>query len=293
MTQTAVRNQFDLGIMGGNKTLSYFSSLQYLDETGIMITSYNKRFSFRTNIDYKPSKNFSMATRVNFSYQNKNDINEGNMLQQALQRPPGMALYLPDGEYIYFNGGRRNPLAEAYLRKDITQVYKGVIYQTFDLTVATGLTLHADASADVQLERSNEFTSKLLSNGNPPISVGRDNVTLPIRLQGNALANYKHTFGAAHNLSAMVGMNIERRREEEVNIRGTLFVTEAVETLNAAGLYDLTNVYSTAIQSSLAGFVGRLSYDYRGRYLLNVNFRRDGSSVLAPPIAGVIFLQCP
>ncbi|MGN7785425.1 SusC/RagA family TonB-linked outer membrane protein [Niabella sp. 22666] len=279
MTQTAVRNQFDLGIMGGNKTLSYFSSLQYLDETGIMITSYNKRFSFRTNIDYKPSKNFSMATRVNFSYQNKNDINEGNMLQQALQRPPGMALYLPDGEYIYFNGGRRNPLAEAYLRKDITQVYKGVIYQTFDLTVAKGLTLHADASADVQLERSNEFTSKLLSNGNPPISVGRDNITLPIRIQGNALANYKHTFGTAHNFNAMVGMNIERRREEEVNIRGTLFVTEAVETLNAAGLYDLTNVYSTAIQSSLAGFVGRLGYDYKGRYLLNVNFRRDGSSV--------------
>jgi len=282
MTQTALRNQVDVGVMGGSKTLNYYSSLQYLDETGVMITSYNKRLSFRTNIDYKPSKRFSMATRVNFAYQNRNNISEGNMLQQALQRPPGMALYLPDGEYIYFNGGRRNPLAEAYLRKDVSQIYRGVIYQGFDLNILTGLNLHADASADIQIKRSNSFVSKLLSNSNPAISTGADNATLPIRLQGNVFANYKKSFSGGHNFSAMAGMNIERDREEELNIKGSLFVTEAVQTLNAAGQYDLTNVYSTATQSSLVGFVGRASYDYQGRYLLNVNFRRDGSSVFGP-----------
>jgi TonB-dependent starch-binding outer membrane protein SusC len=279
ITQTAVRDQVDLGILGGNKTLNYFSSLQYLDETGIVITSYNKRFSLRTNVEYNPSSKFSMSTRLNFSYQTKNNINEGNVIQQSLQRPPGMALFFPNGEYIYFNGGRRNPLAEAYLRNNISKIYKGVLYQGFDYKPLTDLTLHADASADIQLNRITSFASKFLSSSNPPISSGGDETQIPIRLQGNLLATYQKKFNGGHNLTAMVGMNIEKNRLDEANIEGTFFVTEAVQTLNAAGQYDLTNLYSQASASSLVGFYSRLGYDYKGKYLVNATIRRDGSSV--------------
>lgn len=279
ITQTAVRNQVDLGIMGGNKTLNYFSSLQYLDETGIVITSYNKRFSLRTNVEYNPSSKFNMSTRINFSYQDKNNINEGNVIQQSLQRPPGMALFFPNGEYIYFNGGRRNPLAEAYLRNNISKIYKGVLYQGFDYKPFADLTFHADASADVQLNRITSFASKFLSSSNPPISSGGDKTQIPIRLQGNLLVSYQKKFNGVHNLTAMAGMNVEKNRMDETNIEGKFFVTEAVQTLNAAGQYDLSDLYSQASASSLVGFYSRLGYDYKGKYLVNATIRRDGSSV--------------
>jgi len=279
ITQTAVRDQVDLGIMGGNKTLNYFSSLQYLDETGIVITSYNKRFSLRTNVEYNPSSKFNMSTRLNFSYQTKNNINEGNVIQQSLQRPPGMALFFPSGEYIYFNGGRRNPLAEAYLRNNISKIYKGVLYQGFDYKPFADLTFHADASADIQLNRTSSFASKFLSSSNPPISSGGDRTQIPTRLQGNLLVTYQKKFNGVHNLTAMAGMNVEKNRIDEANIEGTFFVTEAVQTLNAAGQYDLSNLYSQASASSLVGFYSRLGYDYKGKYLVNATIRRDGSSV--------------
>jgi TonB-linked SusC/RagA family outer membrane protein len=279
ITQTAVRDQVDLGIMGGNKTLNYFSSLQYLDETGIVITSYNKRFSLRTNVEYNPSSKFNMSTRLNFSYQTKNNINEGNVIQQSLQRPPGMALFFPNGEYIYFNGGRRNPLAEAYLRNNISKIYKGVLYQGFDYKPFADLTFHADASADIQLNRTSSFASKFLSSSNPPISSGGDRTQIPTRLQGNLLVTYQKKFNGVHNLTAMAGMNVEKNRIDEANIEGTFFVTEAVQTLNAAGQYDLSDLYSQASASSLVGFYSRLGYDYKGKYLVNATIRRDGSSV--------------
>ena len=279
ITQTAVRDQVDLGIMGGNKTLNYFSSLQYLDETGIVITSYNKRFSLRTNVEYNPSSKFNMSTRLNFSYQTKNNINEGNVIQQSLQRPPGMALFFPSGEYIYFNGGRRNPLAEAYLRNNISKIYKGVLYQGFDYKPFADLTFHADASADIQLNRTSSFASKFLSSSNPPISSGGDRTQIPTRLQGNLLVTYQKKFNGVHNLTAMAGMNVEKNRIDEANIEGTFFVTEAVQTLNAAGQYDLSDLYSQASASSLVGFYSRLGYDYKGKYLVNATIRRDGSSV--------------
>ena len=282
ITQTAIRNQVDVGIRGGNKVLNYYNSLQYLDESGIVISSYNKRFTLRTNVEYRPSKRVSMYTRLNFSYQTRNNINEGNVIQQSLQRPPGMALYFPNGEYIYFNGGRRNPLAEAYLRKNVSKIYRGVLYQGFDLKILEPLTFHADASADVELERRSYFSSKFLTSSNPPINSGEDETQIPIRLQGNAYFTYKHSFKGVHNVTALAGMNVEKNKLEEVNLEGTNFVTEAVTTLNAAGLFSLSELYSRASASALLGFYGRLGYDYKGKYLLNATMRRDGSSVFGP-----------
>lgn len=278
ITQTAVRNQIDLGISGGNKNLNFFSSLQYLDDQGIVLRSYAKRLTLRNNIDYKPSKRFNMSTRLNFSFMDKNNINEGNVIRQALQRPPGMALYLPDGSFIYNNGGRRNPIAEALLRKDVSKIYKGVLYQGFDFQLATPLKLHADVSADVELTRRTTFNSKLLDTGNPQASSGSDNTALPVRTQGNLYLSYQKNFNKVHNLAAMVGTNLEKNNQEEVNLAGRFFVTESVETLNAAGQFTLTDVYSNGTLNSLVGFYGRLSYDYKGKYLLAATMRRDGSS---------------
>jgi len=278
MTQTAVRNQVDVGISGGTKALNFYNSLQYLDEQGIIINSYAKRFTLRSNVDYRPGKRLSMATRLSFSYQDRNNINEGNVIRQALQRPPGMALYLPDGSYIYNNGGRRNPLAEAFLRKDISKIYKGVLYQAFDFKLANPLSLHADVSADVELTRRSTFNSKLLDTNNPQVSSGSDNTAVPVRTQGNVYLNFQRKFKDVHSLTAMAGMNFEKNNQDEANIAGRYYVTESVETLNAAGQLTLTDIYTTGTVNSLVGFYGRLAYDYKGRYLVNATVRRDGSS---------------
>jgi len=278
ITQTAVRNQLDVGIRGGTGKLNYYNSVQYLDETGIVISSYNKRLTLRTNVEYKPSKKFSLYTRLNFSYQAKNNINEGNVIQQSLQRPPGMALFFPNGEYIYFNGGRRNPLAEAYLRKDVSKIFKGVLYEGFDFNILKSLTFHADASADVALERGSYFSSRFLTS-DQSTATGRDRTSIPVRLQGNAFLSYHKAFNNAHHITALAGLNIEKNRWERTNIEGTEFVSESVTTLNAAGLFSQSDLYSRDSASALVGFYGRLGYDYKGKYLLNATIRRDGSSV--------------
>ena len=282
ITQTAVRDQLDIALRGGSKTLSYYNSLQYLDETGIVISSYNKRYTLRTNIEYKPSNSVSTQTRLNFSYQTKNNINEGNVIQQSLQRPPGMALFFPNGEYIYFNGGRRNPLAEAYLRTDISKIYKGVLFQGFDFKILEPLSFHLDGSADFQLVKRNYFSSKYLTSSNPPINTGIDGTQIFIRLQGNAFFSYKQTFNKDHNITGLLGVNIEKNKRDEANIQGTNYVTESVTTLNAASLLNPSETFSEAGGSALVGLFGRLGYDYRGKYLLNATLRRDASSVFGP-----------
>jgi TonB-dependent starch-binding outer membrane protein SusC len=49
LTQTAKRSDLGLSISGGSKKLSYFTGLNYIDEQGIIITSYQKKATLRTN----------------------------------------------------------------------------------------------------------------------------------------------------------------------------------------------------------------------------------------------------
>lgn len=279
ITQTAIRNQYDISMSGGTPKLNYFNSLQYLDEQGIILASFNKRATMRTNLKYTPSKKVVLSTQLSFSYQNKNNINEGKVIQQALQRGPQQTLYLPSGELLYDNGGRKNPIAEALLREDLTSTYRAVIFQGIDYSITNDLKFHADASADVQFNRNTTFNSKLLETGAAAASSGVDETQIPIRTQGNAVLTYKKTIAEDHNISALLGMNFEKNTLDEINIEGRKFVSENVHTLNAAGELSLSDIYSKAGGSALAGFFTRVGYDYKGRYLLNATLRRDGSSV--------------
>lgn len=279
ITQTGVRNQFDVSIRGGTANLKYFNSIQYLDETGIVLTSYNKRASLRSNVEFKASKKVTLSSRLFFSYQDRNNISEGNVIQQALQRPPHFALNFPNGEPIFFNGGRRNPIQEALLRQNTTSVFKTVLYESMDYQINKTLLFHLDGSADIEQRRTKTFNSRFLSNANPPISTGSEITAIPLRLQGNAWLSFKNSFKKVHNVNGIVGTNIERNRRDNLSVAGNSFLSEAVTTLNAAGVYDLANTFTTRSGSSLVGYYARAGYDYKGKYLLNSTVRVDGSSV--------------
>jgi TonB-dependent starch-binding outer membrane protein SusC len=276
ITQTGARDQVDFSISGGAKGLTYYSGLQYLSNDGIIVSSYNKRLTFRTNVDYSPTSKIKLSTRVNFGYENWNNIDEGKSIGQASERPPQFALYLPDGSFIYDAGGRKHPLGELLLRTDERTRYQGVFSQAFDYKIATPLTFHIDASADVRLTRREQFSSALLETTNP--SSALDNTSLPRVLQGNATLTYKKTYNKAHNLSGLLGTNIIDRQSREINMAGKAHISELVRTFNSVSQKTLTDVYTDGSGSSLFGFFGRVGYDYKGRYYVNATFRRDASS---------------
>ncbi|AEW00292.1 SusC/RagA family TonB-linked outer membrane protein [Niastella koreensis] len=277
ITQVGPRNQFDLSISGGAKNVKFFNSLQYLKSEGIILNSFYNRITDRTNIDYALSPKFNLSTRVSFTYTDKNNINEGKVIQQALQRGPQQALYNPDGTYIFNNGGRYNPIAEALYRVNRTKAYNVILYQGMDFRPVRELLIHADVSGDGTLSRNYTFNPAVLSTATPPADDGSDNTDLALRIQSNLYASYSKLFNDVHAVTLMVGGNIENDPHEVAKIAGSTWVSEQVQTLNAATIYTNATT-STSEAYSLLGMYGRFAYSYRGRYLLNATVRRDGSS---------------
>jgi hypothetical protein len=77
--------------------LSYYGSFGLIKDKGLIINSWADIARARFNIDYKPNEKFAFGTRIQALYQTENRINEGNTLQQAIQRPPNFRVYFQDG----------------------------------------------------------------------------------------------------------------------------------------------------------------------------------------------------
>ena len=99
------------------------------------------------------------------------------------------------------------------------------------------------------------------------------------RWTANAYLNYAHSFNDEHNLNVMAGVNGESFTSDYFGATRKLLYDENYPELNLAygEMKDATIESETADRAS-AGYFGRINYDYKGIYLLELNGRYDGSS---------------
>lgn len=104
----------------------------------------------------------------------------------------------------------------------------------------------------------------------------------------NLYGTFEHTWADAHALKIMAGVNYETRWIKDLGAKGyNLYSTE----LNDQNLVGATENFPEEGQSNkrmetsggqnelkTAGYFARINYDYKGRYLLELNGRYDGSS---------------
>lgn len=95
----------------------------------------------------------------------------------------------------------------------------------------------------------------------------------------NAYATYDKVIKEDHNFRFMAGVNYETRSNFSVTARrNTLLGNSKPELGLATGDQFATGGRG---QGALAGYFGRINYNYKGKYLLEVNGRYDGSSVFS------------
>lgn len=288
LNQTAKRTDLGISASGGTKKLTYFLGLNYIDEQGIILTSYQKKATLRTNIDYDASDKLRIGSRLSFSYRKTNNISEGDALGWALKRITNYIIWYPDGSLapIYAMGGQRNPVQEIYGRKRETNIYEGNISNYFEYKLTDWLQARGSATGIVYLSRYNEFRSKELdSNGNEDarLSGGKDETDWKV----STIADFYFTANKTiddHAVTAMIGTSAQVDKVEMLRYSGNNFLTESgPSTMNLLSLSSKqTETYTRAYETAIASFFGRVTYSFKSKYIFNAIFRADGSSKFSP-----------
>ncbi|GHN02266.1 SusC/RagA family TonB-linked outer membrane protein [Cytophagales bacterium WSM2-2] len=159
--------------------------------------------------------------------------------------------------------------------------------------LVSNLVLSYKVLPGLQLKTSLGYTSisKTEVQPNPSISINPifASFTFPSTSFGNSSiktwiiepqADYQRTVGRG-KISALIGSTFQQSISERVDLSATGFSNDALmeNIASASTLRALNSVYTLYRYDAL---FGRLSFDWDGKYLLNLTARRDGSSRFGP-----------
>ncbi|TZF83092.1 TonB-dependent receptor [Pedobacter sp. BS3] len=278
MLRTAHKQVASLTLRGGQKGLTYYSGVNYTDDRSIVINSWAKMLQTKLNVDYQASPKLKISNNLAFAYQSGNDIPVGTSVNVLFDRNPWTSLYNPDGSMSSYVESKRNPVAyalyEIHKRNYLTAQYN--IQLNYKIYKDLQFTTLFNAKA-----RNNQYTNfspKWLTSKGEGNASGTNELSKDFNWEYQAFFNYNKTLAGSHNITGMLGFSADRRRYDDFYFAMSQYLNETIYTSNAAGLLDLAKTTTFATANSDASLFGRLGYNYKGRYLVEGTYRRDGSS---------------
>ena len=126
--QTALTHSHQVSVSGGTDKTKLYSSLNYMNQEGIIKGSDYNRFALRINGDQKLARNLSLNASIAYSYGTQNTANSnadgwGAIAYTAMVMAPIQEIRDADGKYTNFSGtpwGGTNPVGMAELYKNKT-----------------------------------------------------------------------------------------------------------------------------------------------------------------------------
>lgn len=277
--RNALWQNYYIGVDGGTERVNYVASIGYVKDSGIAVgTGYN-RFSARTNVKSKIRKNLTLTTNIDYSQTNTESFaSQYQVINRGLMVPTTQRwTYVSDDEWYGTpttgpNAGAPSALFYDYYNDNNRRVNRLGLNGMLDWEIISGLHLVGTASLFTQNASVSTFHRADPLNGVRSASATKNDTQ---RKKFEVYANYHKSFGQ-HTVGATFGYSYQKDEYNNFSATTTEHPTDKIPTLNAGP--NRTATSSTLEYDVNIGYFGRLTYDYKKKYLLTATFREDGSS---------------
>lgn len=273
----ALWQNYYVGIDGGNDGIKYSSSIGYTDDGGVALATGFQRLSMRSAMDIKINDHLNFASGFDYSKTDSEEYsNQMNVISRGLATPPTQKKYNEDGTPTKgYNATSPNPIWYKYYNDQSTvdkrlSAYGKLTYRIIDgLKADVQLSTYNHHSKDDSFMKANEF------NGLRPTTSSFGELN---RNKLEAYGTYNKSI-LNHSFSVMAGYSYQRDKNQALSASVTGASSDKVPTLTAGP--DKTNATSSFTEDITIGYFGRLSYDFKKKYLFSATFREDASSRFA------------
>jgi TonB-linked SusC/RagA family outer membrane protein len=290
----APMTQQNISLSGGNEVARYYTSFGYMDQKGTAPSVGYQRYNFRINSEFNLSKVFTFGENLYFAYGNQSyDANETGArtnLVNVIRYMPHMPVYDPTtqggfrGVDATLDGGDpTNPVEDATLKNPGSRKV-GTLFTTAYIDVNFTSWLKFRSTFGVNYSNGLDYRFGPIFNDSGAINGSsatqatiQNNRSISTTRLFTEQLTFDRTFGKSH-VNAVAVYEYQGNNSENENMSGNQ-PSNDLKTLNNASN---PSVQTLSYTSALISYVGRVSYDYMGKYLLSAALRYDGLSVWAP-----------
>jgi len=285
---------YQLSISDGTEKMKYFLSGGYLNEKGILSTSFYKRYNFRANVDNQVRSWLNVNANVTYSDYSNNGIttglgaNRGGVILSVINTPTYAPIWSLDNPQQYYNnfygiGNITHPL-ENMARSENNKARENRLIASGSalITLMPELTYKSSFTLDRRNALSSSFLDPISTAwGRNQFGEGSDARNMNTVLTFDNIVNYTKDFDK-HHLEAMGGTSWTHSEYTNNWINGSHYRNDLIPTLNAANKISWTNTGSGGSEWAIMSYFARAAYNYDSKYLFTANMRMDGSSKLHP-----------
>ncbi len=291
----------NLSVRGGSKGIKYFTSLGYDTDEGLLKSDiqYYHRYNIRGTITANPFKNFELKlstyARIDDTRHTREDFIWNYKTLLVNERGKGWHTIANEKHFTDLAPESKNIAALIDPDVDGYNLYRNRRYQTtLDLkydfsSFVRGLSLGVSGAFD-----SYSWHKHFLQKSYPLYdyytdayskTFGRDQISLEMRMQqrvyGRVQVNYSNTWNTVHNINATVVSEFDRSLNDYLSGARDYAEFFTKDMLDMASASTATNSGNQVIEAT-AAYLGRINYDYGGKYLLEMIGRYDGTYRYAP-----------
>ena len=312
-----------IAFSGGNEKSTYIVGLNYFKNDGIVVGNKDvfERFSAMFNSDHQVNKWLKVGHNIDYSHFTTKGINEnsgefGGAIGSALQLDPttpteytdankiptfiqneiaahkNQVVKAPDGNIYgisqYVAGEITNPFVSIANTNGVTTNDKllGNVY--IDITPFEGFIFTSRVGLELALTNYHNWTVPYYYDATNLNTAGitHDNNDVYNKWTWENFATYTRKFGE-HNLTVLVGMSAEDYTHKTINGTGSPMehpLDSYAQLEFSSHTNDLVTGYTREIKKE--SYFGRVSYDYKGKYLLGASLREDGAGLSQVPATG-------
>lgn len=288
----APEQRHNLSISAGSENMKLYTGIGIYDQESIYRTNSNnmRRYNFRTNLEAN-IKSIGLkvisgveAYLVNIESPLSTTSDGYSSVWSHIQNKRPMEAALNPFGQIY-SGTTDNPLVDisnegGYRRYEDNSV-RGSLNLEWNLPWVEGLQLKALGSYTLVNDRMKawrktaptyDWEGNLATPGKPSLEKyanHRSNFNVQF------FADYSRTFGD-HTVGATFGMEASGSDYDNLWAKRQEYIFD-VDQMNAGPSSTMENSSTEGVGERRAAFIGRLKYDYKGRYMAEFNIRHDGS----------------
>lgn len=312
-----ISHSHNISVSGADDATAYFFSAGYTNQNSYIKNNSYERFVTRLNIDHKLLKD-AVHVGANISYSNGKNVgtntgaipansmssstyNTEYITNEPLARmtyvlPPNVPAYNADGSYSIQNGISVGYGANIPSVIGTINAYNLAMVQALDLNTSHNNTFIGNIYGEWNILKNLKFRSNYGMNrlqvenksffnpvhggGASSNGIARNVSTNLIRTDWANTLVYTKSINDIHHFSALAGYEVIKTTTDAWGAAESN-ITDPSYTNFQGGFTNISPYGNLFSENALLSYFSNITYDYKRKYLLSVNFRRDGLSALA------------